>query len=256
MNAEAAANELRDMRRSLRVVARLAPEFLPPSQDEAYRVQSALVERLLEGGGGRTIGFKIAATNEVAQKQLNVTAPFCGRLLSQSTHRSGATLSAAAFIHRIIEPEFGFLIGTDVPASSEPYTKATIAPFIAAVIPAIEVVDHRFADWTAVGAPSLIADNAIHGAWIEGEPCTDWRTTDLATHATKLVVNGETIRTGSGAAVLGHPLNVVAWLADVRPLRAGDKITTGTTTPVYFANPGDRITADFGSFGTAEVTFI
>jgi 2-keto-4-pentenoate hydratase len=148
----------------------------------------------------------------------------------------------------------------DVPASSVPYTWQTIAPFVAAVIPAIEVVDHRYTDWTAVGAPSLIADNAIHGAWIEGEPARDWKTADLGTHATSLIVNGETVRTGSGAAVLGHPMNVVAWLANELArrgtgLRKGDKITTGTTTAVYFANPGDRITADFGAFGRAEVSF-
>lgn len=250
MNHEQAADELRDMRQNRRVVERLAPGVLPESQEEAYRVQAALVERL-----GRPIGYKIAATNDTAQKQLNVTAPFCGRLLEHSTHRSGATLPGDAFTHRIIEPEFGFLIGADVPQSEVPYTRDTIAPFIAAVIPAMEVVDHRFTDWTRVGAPSLIADNAIHGAWVEGEPCSDWRNVDLAAHATKLIVNGETIRNGSGAAVLGHPLNVVAWLANVRPLRAGDKITTGTTTAVYFANPGDRITADFGTFGRAEVSF-
>jgi 2-keto-4-pentenoate hydratase len=245
-----AADELSEMRQSHRVVDRLAAGVLPESQEEAYRVQSALVERL-----GRPIGYKIAATNDTAQKQLKVTAPFCGRLLAHSTHPSGATLPGAAFTHRIIEPEFGFLVGADVPPSDVPYTKDTIAPFISAVIPAIEVVDHRFADWTSVGAPSLIADNAIHGAWIEGEPCADWRSVDLAAHATKLVVNGETVRNGSGAAVLGHPLNVVAWLANVRPLRAGDKITTGTTTAVYFANPDDRITADFEAFGRAEVNF-
>ncbi|MFO0802032.1 MAG: fumarylacetoacetate hydrolase family protein [Gemmataceae bacterium] len=243
------------MRRSRRVVEKLATDVLPPSQEEAYRIQAMLVERLAADAGGHTIGYKIAATNDMAQKQLNVTAPFCGRLLSHSTHPSGVTLPAAGFTHRIIEPEFGFLVGIDVPPSDVPYTKDTIAPFIAAVIPAIEVVDHRFADWTQVGAPSLIADNAIHGAWVEGEPHTDWRNVDLAAHATKLVVNGETVRNGSGAAVLGHPLNVVAWLANVRPLRAGDKITTGTTTAVYFATPGDRITADFGAFGRAEVNF-
>jgi len=255
MKHERAANELMEMRVAKRAVPKLPADLFPETQDDAYRIQDALVARLVEAYHGRIIGYKIAATNETAQKQLNVTAPFCGRLLSHSTHCSGATLTAANFNHRIIEPEFGFRIGADVPPSEAPYTRDTIAPYIAAIIPAIEVVDHRYTDWTTVGAPSLIADNAIHGAWIEGEDVSDCRDVDLATHATKLIVNGETVRTGSGAAVLGHPLNVVAWLANVRPLRAGDKITTGTTTAVYFANPGDRITADFGAFGAASVSF-
>ena len=57
-----------------------------------------------------------------------------------------------------------------------------------------------------------------------------------------------------GAAVLGNPLNVVAWLANELPkfgrkLQKGDKITTGLTTDVYLANPGDHLAADFGGAG-------
>jgi 2-keto-4-pentenoate hydratase len=255
MNFEAAANELFDMRARHRVIPTLPSDQLPTNQEDAYRIQAALVERMLAANRSRPIGYKAAATNDLAQKQLHVTAPFSGRLMSHSTFRTGTTLPAGDFTVRIIEPEFGFLIGADVPPSATPYTKDTIAPFVAAVIPAIEIVSHRYTDWTAVGAPSLIADNAIHGAWIEGDPVSDWRSVDLANHATKLIVNGEVIRNGSGAAVLGHPLIVVAWLANTRPLRAGDKLTTGTTTAVHFTSAGERITADFGSFGTAEVAF-
>ena len=55
-------------------------------------------------------------------------------------------------------------------------------------------------------------------------------------------------------AVLGHPLNVVAWLASELPrhgrhLGRGDRVTTGTAATVYFAYPGDHVIADFGPFG-------
>ena len=125
---------------------------------------------------------------------------------------------------------------------------------------AIEVVDHRYEDWRLVGAPSLAADNAIHGAWVEGAPVRDWRGLDLSRHAVNVLVNGQPWRVGSGANVLGNPLNVVAWLANELPrhgrvLRRGEKVSTGTTAEVYFANPGDRVTADFGELGKAEVAF-
>ncbi len=115
-------------------------------------------------------------------------------------------------------------------------------------------------DWAAVGALSLIADNAIHGAWIEGQPVADWRSIDLAAHPVTLSVNGHRVGVGSGAAVLGHPLNVVAWLANELPrygrhLKRGDKVTTGTAAPVYFANPGDHVISDFGAFGHVEVNW-
>ena len=59
-------------------------------------------------------------------------------------------------------------------------------------------------------------------------------------------------------AEFGHPLNVVAWLASELPrhgryLRCGDRVTTGTAATVYFANPGDHVIADFGSFGRVEL---
>ena len=119
---------------------------------------------------------------------------------------------------------------------------------------------HRYHDWQAVGAPSLWADNAIHGAWVAGDPYPGWRDLDFARHPVTLTVNGERSFPGSGAAVLGNPLTVVAWLANELPrfgrrLRRGDRVTTGITTGIYLAQPGDRLVADFGPLGRAGLDF-
>jgi 2-keto-4-pentenoate hydratase len=121
-------------------------------------------------------------------------------------------------------------------------------------------VNHHFVDWTQVGAPTVAADNAIHGAWIHGEPCAAWRKLDLASHQATLTVNGAVVRRGQGAAVLGHPLNVVAWLANElqaqgKQLKAGDYITTGVISDVYLAQPGDELQADFGLLGKVILHF-
>jgi 2-keto-4-pentenoate hydratase len=126
-------------------------------------------------------------------------------------------------------------------------------------MPAIEIVDHRFESW-AVGALRIVADNAIHGWWVRGEPTADWRDRDLAASAVSVTRNGELVTTGSGEAVLGHPLNVMAWLADELPrfglqLRRGDVVTTGVATDVFEAEAGDLCAADFGPFGTVTVAF-
>jgi 2-keto-4-pentenoate hydratase len=255
-----AADTLFDMRQAQRVVAALPADAVPPSLADGYHIQERLVLKMLAKLGGSPVGYKAAATNETAQRQMDVAGPFFGTLLSATTHRSPATLPAAAFRLRIVEAEFGFEIGQDVPPSDVPYTAETVAPFVAFAIPAIEVVDHRYEDWRLVGAPSLAADNAIHGAWVWGEPVRDWRHLDLSRHPVNVIVNGEPWRVGSGANVLGNPLNVVAWLANELPkhgrvLRRGERVSTGTTAEVYFANPGDRVTADFGELGMAEVRF-
>ena len=186
-------------------------------------------------------------------------APFFGVLMSHSSHRSPATLRGTDFTVRCAEAEFGFEMAADVPAGPT-YTADTIRDFIGAAMPSIEIVDHRYHDWKTVGAPSLLADNAIHGAWVMGEPYAGWRQIDFAKHPVKLVVNGERTFTGSGAAVLGNPLSVVAWLANELPkfdrrLRRGDRITTGVTTDIYLAQPGDRLLADFGMMGRVSLEF-
>jgi 2-keto-4-pentenoate hydratase len=255
----AAADYLFDLRQTKHRVAALPPDVVPRTLAEGYEVQERLVKKLLDHFGGRPIGYKIACTSELAQKALGVDAPFFGVLLTHSTQVGPATLRGSDFTVRCAEAEFGFEMAADVPAGRT-YTAETIREFIGTVIPSIEIVDHRYHNWQAVGAPSLLADNAIHGAWIPGEPSADWRGIDFARHPTALTINGGRTLTGSGTAVLGNPLNVVAWLANELPkfgrvLRRGDRVTTGLTTDVYLAEPGDRLAADFGPLGRVTLEF-
>ena len=82
----------------------------------------------------------------------------------------------------------------------------------------------------------------------------------LAAQPVRAEINGEVRGAGSGAAVLGHPLNALLWLANAlnargMHLRAGDLVTTGVTTNVFMAESGDHIRADFGSVGSVELIF-
>jgi 2-keto-4-pentenoate hydratase len=254
-----AANELLEMRANRRVVADLPPPLRPQTLTDAYAIQLRVVGGLLAQNGGRCIGFKVACTNEIAQAALQIDRPLFGRLMSWSSSPSGTTLTADQFTHRVIEAEFAFRVGVDVEPVDGGHTRATIADYIDALIPGIEIVDHRFESW-AVGALRIAADNAIHGWWMRGEPIADWRGRDLAGSEVSVSRDGELVTTGSGAAVLGHPLNVMAWLADELPrfglqLRQGDVVTTGVATEVFEAAAGDSCVADFGPFGTVEVAF-
>ena len=227
----------------------------PATPQEAYQCQARFVEQL-----GRTIGYKIACTNAIAQRFLSMPEPFYGRLLAASTSDSPARLAAGDFFMRIIESEFAFQFARDLPASARPLDREQIADALAGVLPGIEIVDSRFASWTTVGAPSLIADNACHGAWVKGALVTDWRHLDLAAQAVELRVNGTVVQRGSGSAVLGHPLNALEWLvhrlhAQGIGLKAGEYVTTGVTTDIYDAQAGDHLVADFGPVGSVELQF-
>ena len=254
-----AATELLDMRATRRVVPDLPPRLRPQTLADAYAIQHRVVAALLAQDGGRCIGFKVACTNEIAQAALQTDRPVFGRLMSQTTSPSGTTLAADRFTHRVIEAEFAFRVGADVEPVDGGHTEETIAEHIDALIPSIEIVDYRFESW-AVGALRIAADNAIHGWWLHGEPVTDWRGHDLAESAVSVTRDSERVTTGSGVAVLGHPLNVMAWLADELPrfglgLRRGDVVTTGVATDVFEAGAGESCVADFGPFGKVTVAF-
>jgi 2-keto-4-pentenoate hydratase len=210
------------------------------------------------------IGYKVACTNVTAQRQLHVDAPFCGRLLSafffESLPGRPARVDASKFFMRVVEAEFGFEMARDLPPVSAPRSREEIASAVKGVLPGIEIVDSRFDDWTTIGAPSLIADNACNAAWVKGRLLGDWRSIDLAAQAVRVTVNGQLLREGTGANVLGHPLNALEWLVNTLSarglgLKAGQFVTTGVTTEVYMAERGDRITADFGPVGSVDLIF-
>ena len=255
---EAAAEELLDMRATHRIETDLPDELRPANLHEAYAIQRRVVAGLLPVDG-HCIGYKAACTSPIAQAALEVHAPLFGRLMSHSSRPSGCTLSTHDFVHRVIEAEFAFRLSADVPPVPGGHTIETISACIDAVLPAIEVVDYHYVAWT-IGALQVAADNAIHGAWVHGDRFDDWRTIDLPAAGVTVRVDGDLVTSGSGAAVLGHPLAVMAWLADELPrfglrLEAGDLVTTGVTTGVFEANAGDEIEAEFEGIGSVRVRF-
>ena len=73
-----------------------------------------------------------------------------------------------------------------------------------------------------------------------------------------LSINGEIKDLGAGAAVLGHPANAVAMLANMlakkgEKFRKGDLILSGALTGAVMLNVGDYVTGKFDGIG--EVTF-
>jgi 2-keto-4-pentenoate hydratase len=254
-----------DLLAQARITHKRLPELpastRPQTPDEAYVVQDGLVDRLLAHYGGSVIGYKIACTNVTAQRQLNVDAPFAGRLLSAFFFETPARVESAPFFMRVVEAEFAFEMARDLPPGPLPHSRQEIAAAVKGVLPGIEIVDSRFDDWTTIGVPSLIADNACNAAWVKGRLSADWQAVDLAAQAVRVTVNGKLLREGNGGNVLGHPLNALEWLvhnlnARGLSLKAGQFVTTGVTTEVYMAERGDRITADFGPVGSVDLEFV
>lgn len=232
----------------------------PASIHEAYNTQDEVVVGLLAHYGGAVAGYKVACTNVIAQQQLGVDGPFFGRLLSPFCWQSGARLASESFFMRVVEAEFGFCMGQDLVPVAGGRSRDEVAAAVAGVLPAIEIVDSRFDAWESVGVVSLISDNACNGGWICGELVRDWQDVDLAAQKVQVWVNGKVAREGSGAAVLGHPLNALTWLVNKvnsrgETVRAGQYMTTGVVSEVYMAEPGDEIEAVFGPLGAVRIAF-
>lgn len=241
-------------------LAELPVDVRPKTPEEAYHCQDGVVQGWLDHYGGGLIGYKIACTNVIAQRQLSVDGPFHGRLLSAFLYDSPARIPADQFFMRVVEAEFAFLMARDLPPQSAPRSREEVAAAVAGVVPGIEIVDSRFESWTTIGAMSLIADNACNAAWVRGKLIEDWRGFDLAAQAVRLTANGNLWREGNGSAVLGHPLNALQWLANSlssagHGLKAGQYVTTGVTMEVYMSERGDKIVADFGPVGAVELEF-
>jgi 2-keto-4-pentenoate hydratase len=256
-----AADFIADLRFALRQEPQIPESFRPEDIAAGYAVQEGVVDRLLQKYGGRAVGYKVACTNKLAQELLGTDTPFYGRLLSPFAHQSPARMSAQDFSMRVIEAEFSFQMAEDLHREGIPYDRESVAEAVAAILPSIEIVDSRYTVWTEVPLPSLIADNGCNSAWVRGNATEEWRHLDLVSHQVWLKVNGAEKLSGTGAAVLGHPLNSLAWLANTlcekgQSLKAGDLVSTGVCTDIYLAEPGDQIVADFGALGEVEISFI
>lgn len=250
-----AAQRLLSARAGTRI-ASLPDDERPRDIAAAYAIQRDVI-----AARGRPVqGWKVGCTSPIAQRMLRYEKPFYGRLLDGLVHQSPAELDTRAFHIRLLEAEYAFRLGRDLPPSSRPYDRERVAEAVVAVHPAIEVVDTAFVDWLAVGTESLIADNGAHGAFILGQGTADWRGVELIEAPVTLAIEGGATVEGKGANVLGDPLAALAWLADAAGseggLRAGDLVTTGSAIPPQMVGPTARARATFAGLGSVSVAFV
>lgn len=239
------------------VIDALPPALRPATREEGYAIQGTL-----EDLSPKPLwGWKIAATSIAGQRHIGVDGPLAGRLLAEMVHADGATLPLGANRMRVAELEFAFRMGRDLPPRACPYAMEEVLEAVAGLHLAIEVPDSRFADFAAVGAAQLIADNACAHQFVLGpEAPSSWRDLDLAAHRVTGRVAGRYDREGIGANVLGDPRLALAWLTNELSrhgltLRAGQVVTTGTCLEPLEISPGDAVTGDYGALGTVSLRF-
>ncbi|MFN0090685.1 MAG: 2-keto-4-pentenoate hydratase [Acidimicrobiales bacterium] len=256
-DVEACARLLADLRRDRRQIDALPEELAPADLAEGYAVQDQL-SRLL---GQRVLGWKVAATNDAAQRGLGVAEPFSGRLLDGAIDASPAAVAPSLLPGRpLLECEVGLRLAAPLRPEGAPCTREQAAGCVGAAVACFELPGSRFTSLGGVGAPSLVADNAVAARLVAGPDVAYDPGMDLAAIGVRLHVNGEVLAEGIGATVLGDPLNSLVWLADHLAARGlwletGALVSTGALTGLHALRPGDHARAEFTGLGTIEVTF-
>jgi 2-keto-4-pentenoate hydratase len=235
--------------------ARQQGVYFPPAYysklaiDDAYAIQLGLIARRA-AAGERQIGWKVGLTAPAIQQQFGFHEPVFGCVLDSKP--SGHVFAQDDLIAPGFENELCMRMRVDL-AGTVTLDQARAA--IDVVYPSLEIIETRgpFTEQIALA----LADNAQQKTVILGTPAP--LPADLTAIEARVSINGETVATGTGDAVLGNPLHSIVWLAGKlgaygRGLKAGEIVMTGSFTRQFPITAGDRIETVFSGLGSVRTS--
>jgi 2-oxo-hept-3-ene-1,7-dioate hydratase len=259
---EALATRLDVAERERRQIGQFSLEHPDMTLDDGYAVSRAWVKRKL-AGGRKVIGHKIGLTSRAMQRSSNVEEPDFGTLLDDMLFPDGQDIPVARFIEPRVEVELAFIL--KAPLKGPDCTIYDVLNATDYVTPAIEIIDARIERIDkASGATrkvfDTISDNAANAGIVLGGRPVKPDAVDLRWVSALLYRNGVIEESGVAAAVLNHPANGPAWLANkLAPhgefLEPGQIVLGGSFTAPVFARAGDSFHADYGPLGAISVRF-
>jgi len=260
---EAAARRLDEAERSRTQIRQLSLEYPAITIEDAYAVQKAWVDLKLRAG--RTIkGHKIGLTSKAMQTSSNISEPDYGSLLDDMFFGDGSELPMERFIVPRLEVELAFILGK--PLRGPNCTIFNVLSATDYVTPAIEIIDARIQQVDPETKATrkvfdTISDNAANAALVLGGRPFRPMDADMRWISALCYRNGVIEESGVAAAVLNHPANGVAWLANkLAPygvgLEAGEVILGGSFTRPTPARKGDTFHIDYGAYGSISCQFV
>ncbi|HKU99042.1 MAG TPA: 2-oxo-hepta-3-ene-1,7-dioic acid hydratase [Vineibacter sp.] len=233
------------------------------SIDDAYAVQRHLVKLML-ADGRKIRGHKIGLTSRAMQSITGMNEPDYGVLLEDMFYPDGGELPVNRFIEPRLECELAFIIGK--PLSGPNCTIFDVLSATDYVVPTVEIVDSRTLPVdpeTKAGrrVEDSIADNAADAALVMGGRPVKPTEIDLRWVGVLCYRNGIIEESGVAAAVMNHPANGVAWLANkLAPhgikLEPGQVVLGGSFTRTVPARAGDKFHIDYGPLGAITCQFV
>jgi 2-keto-4-pentenoate hydratase len=224
---------------------------------DAYSVQMINVDRRV-ASGRKIVGRKVGLTSVAMQRMFGVSEPDFGHLFDDMMLASGGECRIDVLLLPRVEPEIAFVLARELRGPG--VTRQDVLAAADYVTPALEIIDTRIRDWKITLADT-IADNASSARVVLGERKTRPCILDLAAVAMTVQKNGAVVEQGVGAAVLGHPAEPLAWLANKlaefgQTLAEGSVIIPGALCRAVDVRAGDSIVANFEGLGSVSVRFV
>ena len=230
--------------------------------EDGYAVQRAWVALKL-ASGRKVKGHKIGLTSKAMQRSSNIDEPDYGCLLDDMFFDEGSDIPTSRFIEPRVEVELAFVLKDRLEGPN-----CTLEDVLAAtdyVTPALEIIDARIERISPAGGTrkvfDTISDNAANAGVVMGGRPFKPGELDMRWVAAILYRNGVVEESGVAAAVLDHPANGPAWLANkLHPygvaLEPGQVILGGSFTSPIFGKAGDSFHVDYGPCGSISFRFV
>jgi 2-keto-4-pentenoate hydratase len=250
---EACAQALMTAETTGQPIARLTDTHTTLDEAAAYAIQA----RKVALRSSRRVGYKLGYTSAAMRAQMNIDHPNYGVLTDDLRVDAEGCVAADRLIHPRVEPEIALLTGRDIVGPG--HSRNSIFQAVEVVLPALEIVDTRYHDYTFTAADN-ISDNSCSARFVTGMPRALSTVPDLRLLGVLLWSQGRTLDQGIGANALGDPLLALAWLAGFLAERgeiipAGSLILTGGLTRAHPAQAGQTLLAEFATLGIVRVHF-
>jgi 2-oxo-3-hexenedioate decarboxylase len=251
------AQHLESAELGARDVTKITDDYPQMDWQDAYAIQYAIRARKL-ARGQRLAGLKMGLTARAKMKQMGVDVPIFGFLMDYMARPDGGDIDMSQLIHPKIEAEIAFV--TKAPLHGPGCHIGDVLAATDFVLPAVEVIDSRYRDFK-FDLKSVVADNTSASRFVIGGHARLATELDLATLGVVLEKNGEIVACAAAAAVLGHPANSVAMLANMlaergEHLPAGTFIMTGGVTEAITVSRGDSVHVRFQELGSVSMRFV
>jgi len=120
-----------------------------------------------------------------------------------------------------------------------------------------EIIDSRITDWR-IRLQDTVADNGSSARVVLGQERLRPQGLRLEDMLTELEIDGRVVETGNTGAILDHPANGVAWLANAIAqfgvgLQAGHVVLPGTCTRSYRINGRRRAVGRIDGLGDVSL---